>query len=284
MRDMKVINHKGFIYVLSMYKKTHLAEIGAKPRTKKNYDVFFNNVMGFISNRTEILIDEIDIDFVIEYKDYLSSYIESVTHVSRNLEFIKATLEYAVDKDLIPKNPMRKFKTKRDEIPDIVFLNKPELDKFASYKGQHQQAKDMFLLQCYTGMSYGDLWSYDMVTDDHGDWIFNKRNKNNKKYWVPLIPQAKEIGLKYKLRFNYINNYDYNYYIRHVAESQNIIKHLTSHIARKTFATTMYQEGWTVEAIADMMGIHILTLLRYYINRGRMRIESELKERTIKTA
>lgn len=275
----KILNHTGLIYLISKYKKTRLAEIGAKPKTKNNYGVFFNNLMGFISTRPEIGMDEVDIDFGLEYKDYLASYIQSITHVSRNIEFLRNALEYAVDEGMLIRNPLRKFKAKRDQVPEIFFLSKPEVLKFSLYKGEFQQPKDMFVLQCLTGMSYGDLWSYDIVTDDLGDWIYNKRNKNNKKYWVPLNQVAKEICLKYSHRFKVIDNHEYNIIIRDVAKSVGIDKYIKSHAGRKTFATTMYQDGWSVEAISDMMGIHVITLTKHYINHNRLRIEAEVKQR-----
>lgn len=277
--NSNVKNHRGLIFVISKYKKTHLAEIGASPRTKKNYDVFTNNLIGFISTRTEILVDEVDIDFGLEYKDYLSGYIESITHVSRNIEFLKAALEHAVDLDLILKNPLRKFKAKRDEVPEITFLTKEEIHHYYSYKGELQQTKDMFTLQCLTGMSYGDLWSYEIHNDKGQEWIYNKRNKNQKRYWIPLDPIAKEIAERYNLRFPFINNRIYNDQIREIAEAQGITKHLTSHVARKTFATLMNVDGWPHECIADMMGIAIPTMTKHYINKSKMRIEAELKER-----
>lgn len=278
MENIKI--HNGFISILAKFMNWHLIKISARPRTKKNYQVFFNNMVGYIGIKSELTIDEIDLQFIMEYKDYLSDYIKTFTHVSRNVEFIKATLEYCVDElEILPKNPLRKYKAVRDEVGEIVYLTKDELKKYAKYKGKHEIEKDMFLLQCYTGMSYGDLWSYEITTDKDGDWIYNKRNKNQKKYWIPLEKEGKKICLRYNLRFPYVRNLEYNDIIREVAKATGINKHLTSHDGRRTFATQMFNDGWSEESISLMMGITMYTLNKYYLNKSKLRISTERNER-----
>ena len=59
-----------------------------------------------------------------------------------------------------------------------------------------------------------------------------------------------------------------------------ISKRVTTHTARKTFATLKDTEGWTRESIAKMLGHKsIKTTERYYISETNARIEQEMNSR-----
>lgn len=97
-------------------------------------------------------------------------------------------------------------------------------------------------------------------------------------YYVPFDKQAEKIYLKYLGILPKVDNGTYNRYLREACSLLNIKKYLTTHTARKTFATVKRHNGWSTESIADMLGHStIKTTETYYISRGRARIENEFE-------
>jgi integrase/recombinase XerD len=262
-----------FISVSSKYLTSIYAKRELSLKTKANYQGYFNNVIMYLSeNKIEdILIDDIDFNLMEDFRVWLRKD-RGIDQTVRTLELCKNTLEYARQKGLIYSNQLQDLDTRRAPAKEKVILNVDELLEFA--KKEHL-VRDLYIFTCYTGMSYGDLWTFRIKRDAKGEWINNRRNKNGTEYWVPLFPEAKEILERYNYKFPFIANWPYNQTLRELAKDITY-KHLTTHTARKTFATRMYEEGWSAEAISDMMGISVQVLFKHYIKRSRKRIEQEL--------
>ena len=130
----------------------------------------------------------------------------------------------------------------------------------------------MFLLSCYTGLSYIEvcrLGTKEINIDIQGDqWIEMTRQKTlnttELKFSVLLLPQAIEIlecyralaGSKEAERiFPCPTNQHTNRCLKQIAKYACITKHLTFHVARYTFATTVTLEnGVSIESVAHMLG------------------------------
>jgi hypothetical protein len=79
-------------------------------------------------------------------------------------------------------------------------------------------------------------------------WIFTNRQKTDARSRIPLLPQAVEIMEKYRgypacvnsgLVLPVLSNQKMNAYLQEIGDACEIPKHLTFHIARHTFATTV---------------------------------------------
>jgi site-specific recombinase XerD len=262
------------IAILSKYLASYYSEKSLSDKTKLNYQIRFNSIVSYIGT-SGILISEVDYSFIEGLRRHFNKMGYDITHTSRNIELIKNAMDYAVLMKLIPNNPIAPIKSQRSKPKEIVHLQVNELKALINYQGKHQLSKDLYILQSFTGLSYGDLWSFKVITNETGDWITGKRCKTKKEYWIPLEAEAKQIIDKYKV-IPKIKNCDYNIQIKLIALVLNIDKHLTTHTGRKTFATLMYEDGWSAESIKDMMGIDIKILLTHYVKKSRHRIENEL--------
>lgn len=263
--------------LLSKYLASYYAEKSLSFKTKLNYQIRFNSIIDYVGP-TGLLIKDVDYCFIEELRIYYNNKGYDMTHTSRNIELIKNAMNYAVLMKFLDHNPIASVKSRRSKPKEVVHLEISEVKALISYTGKHQIAKDLYILQAFTGLSYGDLWSFKVITNDTGDWITGNRCKTGKEYWIPLEPEAKKVIDKYKTTPK-IKNCDYNLQIKLIALVLNIDKHLTTHTARKTFATLMYERGWSLESIADMMGITVIVLITHYVKKSRRRIENEQKIR-----
>jgi site-specific recombinase XerD len=99
---------------------------------------------------------------------------------------------------------------------------------------------------------------------DGNDWIVTKRQKTNTSVKIPLLDQAKEIIVKYQDNIRAVasnsllpkfSNQKINSYLKEIADLCNIHKHLTFHIARHTFATTItLSNGVPIETVSKLLG------------------------------
>lgn len=281
---MKKHNPHRLVSVLSKWLASFYAENDFSEKTKVNYQGRYNFIIEYLTEtkQSNILISDVNVDFIDAFREYSLTHCD-LTHTSRNVKILKAIIDYAVSKNLTTHNQIASIKTKRTKLKEVVYLNVFELQKLSGEgKEPRQRAKDLYLFQAYTGLSYGDLWTFNIVRDSFGEWVTNKRCKPpHNEYWVPLQPEAKEILEKYEGRLPKMKNGNYNEYIREATKELEINKYLTTHTARKTFATIMYERGWSVEALSEMLGNSVQILMKHYIKKSRKRIEYELQKQQL---
>ncbi len=57
--------------------------------------------------------------------------------------------------------------------------------------------RDIFVFACYTGLSYSDIFKLSkehlQFGNDGEEWIIIDRSKNDSRYRIPLLPNAKDI-------------------------------------------------------------------------------------------
>ena len=89
--------------------------------------------------------------------------------------------------------------------------------------------------------------------------ISMKREKTSKDFSIPLLPQAEVLINKYQskeaLVFPKISNQKYNSYLKEIGAIIGIEKKLTTHIARKTFASTvLLYNDVPMEIVSELLG------------------------------
>src|SRR5690606_12999057 len=112
--------------------------------------------------------------------------------------------------------------------------------------------KDLFLFQCYTGLAYSDMirltWKNVVPGLDGNRWLVLRRMKTDVRAAIPILPTAEMIIQKYKSTdrgdsdqplFPAYSIQKFNTYLHEIAEVCEINKNLTSHVGRRTFATTI---------------------------------------------
>jgi integrase len=139
--------------------------------------------------------------------------------------------------------------------------------------------KELFLFQCYTGLSYADLtqFSRSSIIGMHDiKYLKGERMKTGEEYFLPWTKEALAIAEKHNYCFRSLSNQKYNAYLKEVAQILGIDKKLTTHVGRKTFAQSMIDKGYSAEAVSKMMGHASFNMTQKHYGRiGEKRIEME---------
>ena len=151
-------------------------------------------------------------------------------------------------------------KFKRGESEAVDYLTEEEVKRIMGVEvrdGMTRTARDLFVFQCYTGMSYSDAQSFDIrdyrLVD--GRWVcVRQRVKTGVAYVSQLLPPAVEVLDRYGMQVPRISNQKYNQALKALGVAAGITIRMHSHLARHTFATMMLRNGVKLENLKAMMG------------------------------
>ena len=174
---------------------------------------------------------------------------------------LKAILNRAVMFDKIERNPYDRLKFRRGESESIEYLTEDEMNAIVNLKvpkgTQIETARDLFVFQMYTGLSYSDTQAFDFsqYKKVKGKWInTGERIKTGVAYVSSLLPPAVAVLEKYGWQVPKIDNADYNHLLKVIGTMADIPTKMHTHLARHTFATYMLRQGVKVENLQRMLG------------------------------
>ena len=154
-----------------------------------------------------------------------------------------------------------------DEIAAIESLHPMEGTQMA-------MARDLFVFQMYTGLSYSDAQAFDISeyrketsgkTAGHSRWVHvGQRIKTGVSYVSVLLPQAVDVLERYGMQVPKINNIQYNASLKVIQQALGIRTKLHSHLARHTFATRALRLGAKIENVSRMLGHTNITQTQRY--------------------
>ena len=186
---------------------------------------------------------------------------------------LKSLLNRAVKMNIIASNPYERLKGEfsRGVKESVEYLTEEEIAAVESLhpmKGtQVAMARDLFVFQLYTGLSYSDAQAFDISKYKHinGRWInTGERIKTGVPYVSQLLPQAVEVLERYNWQVPQINNMQYNASLKDIQKALGIRTRLHSHLARHTFATRMLAMGVKIENVSRMLGHSNITMTQRY--------------------
>lgn len=154
-----------------------------------------------------------------------------------------------------------------DEIAAIESLHPMEGTQMA-------MARDLFIFQMYTGLSYSDAQAFDISeyrketsgkTAGNSRWVHvGQRIKTGVSYVSVLLPQAVDVLERYGMQVPKINNIQYNASLKVIQQALGIRTKLHSHLARHTFATRALRLGAKIENVSRMLGHTNITQTQRY--------------------
>lgn len=122
---------------------------------------------------------------------------------------------------------------------------------------QPAMARDLFVFQMYTGLSYSDAQAFNIADykQQNGRWVHvGNRIKTGVAYVSDLLPQAVDVLKRYNMEVPKIGNVQYNLSLKDIQKALGIRTRLHSHLARHTFATRMLAFGAKLENVSKALG------------------------------
>lgn len=184
-----------------------------------------------------------------------------------------AILKRAAKFGIIEKNPYESLRGEfRKGIKESTeFLSEEEIAAIESLHPmegtQMAMARDLFLFQVYTGLSYSDAEAFDIsdYKKVDGKWVnVGNRIKTGVPYVSQLMPQVVEILERYGMQTPKINNVQYNQSLKVIQQALGIKTRLHSHLGRHTFGTRMQAFGAKLENVQKMMGHKDIRMTQRY--------------------
>jgi integrase/recombinase XerD len=175
----------------------------------------------------------------------------------------KAMLNRALLFGKIQANPYDRLKGKfkRGDDSNTEFLTEEQMRAVESIHPVEGStiatARDLFVFQMHTGLSYADTQSFDFRQYErrNGHWVnIGNRDKNGVQYVTQLDAECEEILKRYKWNLPKICNADYNKALKAIGMAAGIDKPLHSHLARHSFATYMLANGAQIQNVSKMLG------------------------------
>lgn len=179
-----------------------------------------------------------------------------------------------------------------EEPTDKVFLSETELNALLNFDlSAHprlDRARDLFIMGAWTGLRFGDL---SRIQPEHieGDYIHIRTSKTGEPVTIPLHPQVRFLLAKYGGNLPpAISNQKLNDYIKEAAamvpelqlrvptgrtvggvrkeEARCKWELVTTHTARRSFATNLYRDGQPIRTIRAITGHRTdAVFLRYVV-------------------
>lgn len=227
------------------------------------------------TKRKRIDFDTIDLDFYYDFSDYLTkTHGFAVNTIGKQMKTIKTFLNEATERGL---NKNIAFKSKRFKVikeeTDSIYLSESELKEISELNLTDNlkldKVRDLFLVGCWTGLRFSDF-SEIRPQDIKSDFIEVRTKKTGESVVIPIHETIKGIIKKYYGKTDNslpptISNANMNEYLKelgflvdglHVKISTSITKGglnitttnkkyelITTHTARRSFATNLYLDG-----------------------------------------
>jgi site-specific recombinase XerD len=243
--------------------------------------------------KKDIRLKELKQNFIEDFNIFMKQkYGNNQNTTCKHLKNLKQYIKYAVTMEWISRSPFTEYKVSY-KVKEKPFLNTDELQILENKKftmKRLQLVKDLFLIQCYTGLSFVDLSELRCedvtVGIDGNQWIIKNRKKTDVRSAIPLLPKALAIIVEYnpdykinhdKPLFPIYSNQKYNSYLKEIADFCGINKELTSHAGRRTFASTVaLANGISIESIAQMLGHSTTKITHQYARVSDTKVANEM--------
>lgn len=231
--------------------------------------------------RKNLDFESINLDFYNNFTDYLIKEKDfSANTVGKIVKTLKTFLNEATERGI---NTNLDFKSKRFKVmnqdSETIYLSESEIEKLYNLdlvnNEKLDRVRDLFIVGCQTGLRFSDLSQLKMENINDG-FIKIRTQKTNETVVVPLSNQVKSILNKYKGHLpNGISNQKTNEYLKElgfkadfnqtieITQNKGAVKIksfkqkkdlITSHTARRSFATNLFLNGFPPNSIMKITG------------------------------
>ena len=206
---------------------------------------------------------------------------------------LKALLHRAEKFGIIDVSPYNRLQGefKRGDKENTEYLTEEEMEAIMSLHPvpgtQMAAARDLFVFQMWTGLSYSDTQKFDIreYKKVNGKWInTGNRIKTGTAYIAQLLPPAIDVLERYGMQPPRLDNAVYNHALKAIQFAAGITTRLHSHLGRHSFATYMLSNDVPIQNVSKMLGHKTITQTQRYakvladdVHADYNRIDKKLK-------
>ncbi len=274
-----------------------------KETKQKNGWKSYNTTLGHLKkyfNREVPTFEDINMEFYESYNKYLKDEDLAINSISTDWKCIKAIMKLADNRRLHINKDYTMFRRSHEE-SDTVFLTMDELERIYALKltGYLDKARDYFIIGSYTGLRFADWDRVELALIKDGV-LSIRSSKTGEQSTIPIHDKVFATLRKYpdgKLPSK-PSNQKLNEYIKEVVEKAEInepvetrinkggknvftkspkYKLVSTHTARRSFATNMILLGESPYLVMSVTGHRSLASFEKYIRHSKLQASEKLK-------
>lgn len=280
-----------FISIFIEESKNRTNDKTGKPLSETTISAYkrtFEILRGFAKkcHKRTIHFEDITLDFYYDFKAYLTAdLMYSTNTVGKHIKTLKAFLNDATERGINRKLDFksRRFKVTKEPVENI-YLNEDELEVLyqmdLTTNKRLERVRDLFLVGCWTGLRFSDFNTINPTDIIDNEYIEIETKKTRQKVVIPLNSIVQDIMRRYKEATPNsmpppISNVKMNMYVKELGELADIssiemlgrtkggvetrktyqkFQLITTHTARRSFATNMYLRGVPTITIMAITG------------------------------
>jgi integrase len=243
--------------------------------------------------RAKLPFEDANLAFFNDFQAWLFSKKHgSTNYVHRTISSVKSLLREAKRRGYHTNTAYDDFSMKKEKMAKIV-LSIAELralsDLDLSDDSRLEKVRDLFIVGAFTGLRFSD---FSRIRPEHIVGQADERmieivtQKTGEKVFVPLFPEAEAVLKRWDFRVPGISNQKMNDYLKELGQLAGMTETvllvdttggirrekeaakwtlLTTHVARRSFATNMYRLGIPAHEIMKVTGHRTESAFRDYI-------------------
>ena len=240
---------------------------------------------------TPIEFEMIGKDFYIGFTDYLKEINLKPNTIGSHIRRLKRLMNEALEDKLTinQEHRSKSFKVINEET-DKIYLNSDEIQALYKLKiddGRMRRIRDLFVLNCYTGLRHSD-WPKVSIKNIEDGKLYVRTQKTKEAVIIPVHPVIVEIMKRYGNDLHIPTNQEANRVLRWIGEYA-VLKKITkgnldkwlqirTHTVRRSFATNAYMSGVPMLSIMQITGHRTTESFLRYIRVTKLENATKLKD------
>lgn len=246
--------------ISEMVESVIVPSVGRSRSTKESYRTLAKSFDEFRKGTT---MQDLSHDIIERYRAFLTvdKGLAENTAIGR-LKTLHSLCEEARKRDVMPGDPFR-FITIGNMKPKVAFLSLADIARIERLEldGRHAKVRDLFLLGCWTGLRWSDLFTLEEAVIKNG--VLKKTMyKTKRQVAVPIRTLFWGKGMDIISRYPDIRELSHcvscnstaNRLIKEIAAAAGIKKTVSFHIARKSCSTNLSLMGMPIQNITSILG------------------------------
>lgn len=281
--------------------------------TLKNYVTAKSHLLAYCkATKHTLTYEDINLDFLYKFTTFLTKQWSKPDEtkglkqnsIAKTVTVLKTVMAEAVDLGYTDNMQFRHKKfSYTEEETDAVHLSEKEVIQLyeldLTRKVRLAQIRDLFVVGCFTGLRYSDYSNItaDNIVESDGELFIKMITQKTKELVIiPCNPIVLDIFKKYDDSPNRlpraISAQKFNEYLKEVcriagfsekgrlstAPTKQLWECVTSHTARRSFATNLYLQGFPVHELMKITGHKSEATFRKYIKVSKLETAKRLSE------
>lgn len=151
-----------------------------------------------------IPFESIDVRWLNTFKNSLNDIGLAQNTVTKKLSTLRTVLTEATEDGLNTSYQYKSNRVKSSRVETTqIYLSEPEIERFYRVECQNkeqEEARDIFVLMCYTGPRVSDAWKISKSTffvEEGIEYFMFNQKKTKQPVYIPVHPYVREIMEKY---------------------------------------------------------------------------------------